>query len=188
MAVFCEYYYDNGENALKGLRMEIIKYDAQYAEEVVDLNITVFSQAPWNETFDRKKVVAFVNNQAANNYFNGYLGIEAGAVVAVSLGFMKPWYDGFEYYIEEFFVAPSVQRSGRGTAMMAAIRDDLLQQDIHAIILMTRRNSFAHQFYTQDGFNTEADLVVLDSYFKWNNPTLLEKGAARNNVAYPQSG
>ncbi|QBO35042.1 GNAT family N-acetyltransferase [Periweissella cryptocerci] len=146
--------------------MEIIKYDTRYNDEVVDLYITVFSQAPWNETFDRNKVVNMVNNHAANNYFNAYLGIENGAVVAVSLGFMKPWYDGFEYYIEEFFVAPNSQHSGRGTALMAAIRQDLLQQDIHAIILMTRRDSPAAKFYTKDGFNAEPDLLVLDSYFK----------------------
>ncbi|GAB6093044.1 hypothetical protein [Furfurilactobacillus curtus] len=79
--------------------MKVIKYEPRYFDEIVQLYVQVFSQAPWLENFDVARVAAMLRKHVANNYFMSYLGIENQHVIAVSYGFIKPWYEGFEYTI-----------------------------------------------------------------------------------------
>lgn len=145
--------------------MKVIKYEPRYFDEIVQLYVQVFSQAPWSETFDVTRVAAMLRKHVANNYFMGYLGIENEHVIAVSYGFIKPWYEGFEYYIEEFFIAPNYQQQGLGQQLINEIQSALVKQDIHSMMLMTRPHSGAQKFYEKTGFQQLTDLAVFTAAF-----------------------
>lgn len=38
------------------------------------------------------------------NYFLGYVAIINEKIVGASIGYMKPWIEGIEYYVDQFFI------------------------------------------------------------------------------------
>jgi len=128
----------------------------------VDLYMKTYSQEPWNESWDSRDVVEkFYRNHFANNYFLGFVAYRGESLIGVCVGFLKPWIKGMEYYIDDFFVSSDYQGQGIGTAFMAAIKKELISQDIRAIILSTQRDYPAHKFYEKMGFSVLEDTIFL---------------------------
>ena len=65
--------------------LKLAPLDASNLAASVALFIDTFTQAPWYDKFE---------NHLANNYFVGYVLYAGEAVIALSLGFKKPWING----------------------------------------------------------------------------------------------
>ncbi|CCJ67118.1 Acetyltransferase [Leuconostoc pseudomesenteroides 4882] len=65
---------------------------------------------------------------------------------------MKPWHLGVEYQLDNFFVDANYQGQGVGTELLASIKNDLIKNDIPAIILETEMHTPAEKFYRRNGF------------------------------------
>ena len=142
------------------------KFTMDMLDECVDLYMKTYSQEPWNESWDSRDVVAdFYKNHYANNYFLGFVAMKDGKIVGVSVGFLKPYIRGMEYYIDDFFVSTDYHRQGIGSKFMTAIKNELISQKIHAIMLNTERGYPSHKFYESIGFQTEGDMVILFASF-----------------------
>ncbi len=140
----------------------VIPYSPQHLSSCADLYRRVFSREPWNETWERPQVVEeFLQRHSRNSNFLGYVALAGGAIVGASIGFLKPWIRGEEYYIDEYFVDADLQGQGIGTALMEAIRADLKQRGIPAILLNTERTAPAYRFYRKLGFEELEGLVIL---------------------------
>lgn len=147
-------------------KVTIRKFAIEMLDECVDLYMRTYSQEPWHESWDSRDVVVnFYKNHFANNYFLGYVAVLDEKIVGVSAGFLKPWIKGMEYYIDDFFVSIDHQRQGIGKQFMAAIKDDLIVQDIHAIMLNTERSYPAFQFYESVGFSADDTSVAMYAVF-----------------------
>lgn len=134
----------------------------QILDDCVDLYIDTFSKEPWNDTYDsREQVVEFFNNHLNNNYFFGYAALLQEKVVAVSLGFKKPWINGVEYYIDEFCVSYDKQGKGIGSWFLKEIEKEIKDQGMNAMILNTERNYPSFDFFTKNGFHELGGLLVL---------------------------
>ena len=80
------------------LTCKISKMSEKHMDKCVDLFIDVFSRPPWNDTFDsREQVVRFFRSHMQNNYFVGFVLEDQEDIMAMSLGFKKPWINGMEY-------------------------------------------------------------------------------------------
>lgn len=146
--------------------VEIQQFNIGLLDECVDIYMKTYSREPWNETWESKDIVsAFITNHYENNYFIGFVAIKAGKVVGVSLGFLKPWIKGMEYYIDEFFVDIDHHRQGIGSKLMQGIKEELISKNIHAIILNTERGYPSQAFYEKVGFKVEESLIILDMSF-----------------------
>ena len=77
---------------------------------------------------------------------------EEETLIGLSLGYIKHWYAGTEYVIDELCIRPEKQRSGYGTAFLAQIEAELQNRGIHTIFLTTERNVPAFAFYCRLGF------------------------------------
>jgi len=146
--------------------IEIRKFTPELLERCTDLYMETYSKEPWNESWDSRDVVVnFYKNHYNNNYFRGFVAVKDGKIVGVSAGFLKPWIKGMEYYIDDFFISPDYQGQGIGKKFMAAIKDELLSQDIHAIMLNTERGYPAYSFYKNVGFTADENSVILYASF-----------------------
>lgn len=131
----------------------IKQFTIDLIDECTDLYMKTYSQEPWNESWESRDVVVnFYKNHCANNYFLGFVAVQGEDIVGVSVGFLKPWIKGMEYYIDDFFVCPDYQGQGIGSKFMTAIKSELIMQNIHAIILSTEQGYSAHKFYEKVGF------------------------------------
>ena len=131
-------------------------------DECVDLFINTFTKEPWNDVYDsREQVVAFFDNHFKNNYFSGYVAMSDDKIVAVSVGFKKPWIKGMEYYIDEFCVSYEMQGSGIGSWFIQEIDKDIKKKGMNAIMLNTEIGYPAQKFYEKNGFEILEGLIIL---------------------------
>ena len=143
-------------------KFELHLLDESISEEAVDLFIETFSGEPWNDVYEsRAQVERFFQNHMENNYFLGYVLKEDEAIVALSLGFIKPWIEGLEYYIDQFCVAIKRQGSGIGSVFLNLIESDIKMRGMNGIILNTERTFPSETFYVKNGFKPLDEVVVL---------------------------
>lgn len=142
--------------------VKLVTLDEKNLDECVDLFMATFSKAPWFDVYEsRQQVVDFFENHLRNNYFLGYALLENQRVVAISLGFKKPWIKGMEYYIDEFCVGIDNQSKGLGSEFLRLIEADIEQKGLNAIFLITEKGVPAEKFYLKNGFSVHGELIVL---------------------------
>lgn len=136
--------------------------DESHITSCAQLYCRTYQQAPWNESWPSPQpIVEFIQAHLGNNYFRGYIAKCADEIIAVSIGFKKPWPGGVEYYIDEFFIHPEYQRKGIGTQLMAFIEARCRDEGLNAIILNTQKGYASDDFYTRNGFKEHQGLIVL---------------------------
>ncbi len=145
--------------------LNIFKLSKEHIEECADLFIEVFTKAPWNDTYDsRTQVIDFFQNHMDNDYFVGY-GLESqNRMIAASIGMKKPWINGMEYYIDQFYVKTDWQGKGTGSLFLKLIESEIRTEKMNAIILNTEKGFPAENFYLKNGFRSNEELIILSSF------------------------
>ena len=141
----------------------VIPYDSSMLQECIDLYQEVFSKEPWLENSARKDVERYFLSFMDSNKFVGYVLKANHKIIAVSIGFLKPWIKGEEYYIDQFYVDYNSQGKGIGTFFMNKMKEHLIELGIHAIILSTEKRFPSYHFYKKNGFSQVDDLCFLGS-------------------------
>jgi len=144
------------------MNITIEKFDIATLDECADLYMKTYAAEPWNESWESRDIVVdYIRKWYLNNYFIGFTGKQNGKIVAVSLGYRKPYIQGDEYCINDYFVDPDLQRQGIGGALMEGIKKELTTLNISSMILSTQRGIPAHAFYEKHGFFTLDDAIVM---------------------------
>ena len=76
-------------------------------------------------------------------------------LIGISLGYVKHWYSGTEYIINEFCIKTDRQGAGVGSFFIAEIEKAIKELGIKQIFLLTDSNVPAYQFYKKNGFSEE---------------------------------
>ncbi len=133
--------------------MELKKLTVQDRDIITDLFRDVFTHEPWNDDWsDGAQLDAYIGdltgqrNSLALGFFDGE------RLTALSLGFVKHWFAGTEYVIDEFCVDRNRQGRGTGTAFLEAIEEYLREHGIFRIFLQTGKDMPAYSFYLKNGF------------------------------------
>lgn len=94
-------------------QFNLLPLDKELLEVCVDLFTATFSKEPWNDVYEsRDQVVTLFKHHMNNNYFIGYALKQNKEIVALCLGFQKPWIKGMEYYIDEFQLKTPFKKRG----------------------------------------------------------------------------
>lgn len=142
--------------------MKLEKITLTNVEECITLYIETFSKEPWNDVFDSSdKVRNYYHNFLKNNQCNGYVGIVDGKIEVMSIGLVKPWLEGLEYYIDEFCVSYNSQGKGYGSLFLDLVEKDIKKNGLNAIILNTSKDVPAYDFYLKNGFTSDDELRIL---------------------------
>lgn len=153
--------------------MQNIKFsswDNHYLDEAVKLYIDVFTKEPWNDEITYDEIAIYFERLLKMNTFEGYIVLsESGDLLAVSVGFIRPWFKGMEYHLDSFYIAPDCQGKGVGTVFLTEIKKALFQKNIPSIVLDTNVGYPAEYFYRKNKFEHSKDLVTLYSSTKTIN-------------------
>ena len=140
--------------------MELRVLTVQDKESITGLFREVFMNEPWNDDWsDEKQLDAYICDLIGQNNSITLGFMDGDHIVGVSMGYVKHWFKGTEYCIEEFFIDRRVQRKGTGTAFMKAIEAFLTEKQICRIFLQTDRSVPAYTFYGHRGFRELTDHV-----------------------------
>ncbi len=138
-------------------------FEESMLDACTDLFLEVFTREPWNDEWESKDHARqYILNHCRMNTFYGFVALLDKKVVGVSIGFLKPWQEGYEYYINEFYVDTSLQNRGIGSGLLRFIKEYLAEKSTAtAIMLATEKNFPAFRFYIKNGFKALDDLRFL---------------------------
>lgn len=142
-------------------QLQLAPFDLTMLQECIELYIKTFSKEPWFETNNKSDVERYYLNMYQNNKFIGYVYKNNERIIAQSIGFLKAFIKGEEYYIDQFCVDYNYQGKGLGSCFMDEIKKDLIKKDIHYIILTTEPDYPAYDFYIKNGLECLENLRFL---------------------------
>ena len=139
--------------------MDNKKYDfrnigTNETEMIKELFSDVFMSEPWNDDWsDSEQLDLYLSDLIDQNNSLTYGLFENGKLIGVSMGHIKHWYSGTEYYVDELCVARHLQGKGIGSRFLEAVEAWLSENGIRQIFLQTEHNVPAYQFYLNHGFH-----------------------------------
>jgi len=120
----------------------------------------VFTAEPWCDDWsDDAQLTAYITDLIGDRGSLTYGLYRGDELVGLSMGHIKHWYKGTEYYIEEFCIRTDLQCQGLGSTFIAGIEKGLTEMNIHSIFLQTGRDMPAYEFYRKRGFTELVDHV-----------------------------
>ena len=123
--------------------------------------VDIFSKEPWNDTWTDEQLHLYVSELIENKNSLSFGLFENDHMIGMALGHIKHWYEGTEYWIDEFGVLPEKQRQGAGSEFLKGIKDLLTKRGIGGIVLLTERTAPAYQFYRKSGFQEKEEWAFL---------------------------
>jgi len=142
--------------------MELRTLKIESIEEIKSFFFDIFTKEPWNDDWsDKNQLHAYIMDLIGNPNSLALGLFENGTMVGLSMGNIKHWYSGTEYYIDELCIKTEEQGRGIGTQFLKEIETFLKQRGIKQILLQTERSVPAYGFYIKNGFIELEDHVTL---------------------------
>ena len=111
-----------------------------------------YGEAPWNEALDPGQVKGYIRAFTGRDGFCAWRLSVGGEIAGVALGVVVPCVDAPFLRVEDFCVAPKVQRRGFGGAFLAEIQRQAAKLGCDAMLLATQPDVPARRFYLEQGF------------------------------------
>lgn len=128
---------------------------------ITDLFTDVFTNEPWNDDWsDREQLDAYITDMTGQSYSLTLGYFDGDRLVGLSMGYIKHWYTGTEYIINEFCIDRKMQGKGIGSAFMNAIEEYLPERGVCQIFLLTEKTVPAYSFYKRNGFQEQEGNVA----------------------------
>lgn len=135
---------------------------AENTEEIKELFRDVFMNEPWNDDWsDETQLQQYILDLTGNANSLTIGLFDNDELIGVSIGNIRHWYTGTEYFIDEFFISRSRQRMGYGKTFLKQIEEHIARKGIRSIFLQTGRSMPAYDFYIKNGFTELSEHVSL---------------------------
>ena len=129
-------------------------------EQIKELFASVFTKEPWNDDWsDKEQLDCFIMDLIGQGYSLTYGLYEGDEMIGLSMGYIKHWYVGTEYYIDELCIRQDKQGQGAGTFFIKSIESAIKELGLKQIFLQTNNDVPAYEFYKKLGF-TELETHV----------------------------
>jgi len=133
--------------------MDFVRLTPQRFDDIKAFFRDVFTKEPWNDDWsDDAQLTMYITELICSENSLTYAMLDKGEIMALSMGHIKHWFSGTEYYIEELCVRTDLQGRGIGSAFVEHIKAALRETGITHIFLQTNRNMPAYEFYLKRGF------------------------------------
>lgn len=133
--------------------VECRKIGTEEIPAIRELFAGVFTGEPWNDDWsDGEQLDLYLEDLVGQQNSLTYGLYEDGRMVGLSMGRMKHWYTGTEYYIDELCIRTDRQGTGLGTLFLQEIEHAIREAGMVQIFLQTSADVPAYQFYRKNGF------------------------------------
>ncbi|MDO8869275.1 MAG: GNAT family N-acetyltransferase [Methanobacteriaceae archaeon] len=142
--------------------LEIRKFNPRDLDNCTELFKKVFSSAPWYDDWNSlEQAQNYLSELIRNPAFEGFVACEGSNVVAVCLGHNRSWWNGQEFFVDEFFVENEMQGNGIGTKLLDEVSNYLICQNYIRLTLLTNKEIPAEAFYLKNGFYNNIERTVM---------------------------
>ena len=142
-----------------------IVLDESYLPQMAELYKNAFGGEPWHDDWSNEKQLnAYIKDLSCSFNSLNYGLLINGKLIAVSIGGIRHWWEGTNYNIDEFCVAPEMQRQNIGSRFLKMIEEDIKKRGVSGIFLQTDIDKPSYGFYMKNGFtNLEAHVSLYRS-------------------------
>lgn len=125
--------------------------------DVAKQYICAFSGSAWDVEDVENRILEFINHPL----FRGYVKIENDEIVSAAFGIIQQYYDGPRYFLTDLFTTPSYQNKGHASKLMDYVKQQLLEENIKQIMLISLNDELHNHFYNKkNGFTTRNELCI----------------------------
>ncbi len=136
------------------------RLDESNSDIIRELFASVFTKEPWNDDWsDENQLRAYIHDLAGQDNSLTFGLYEGNELIGVSMGHIKHWYTGTEYFIDELCISTSKQGQGIGILFVGEIEKACREMGLTHIFLLTGKDAPAYKFYKKQGF-CEAESMV----------------------------
>ena len=122
-------------------------------EEIKALFTSVFTIEPWNDDWsNQEQLDLYLSDLVGQSNSLTYGLFEDERLIGVSMGHIRHWYSGTEYYVDELCIRTDKQGKGIGTYFLKEIEKEIKKIGLAQIFLQTENNVPAYGFYQKNGF------------------------------------
>ncbi len=122
-------------------------------EVIKELFTSVFTIEPWNDDWsNQEQLDLYLLDLVGQSNSLTYGLFESGELIGVSMGRIRHWYSGTEYYIDELCVRTDKQGNGIGTYFVNEIKKAVKKIGLVQIFLQTESSVPAYEFYQKNRF------------------------------------
>ena len=139
--------------------MIIRELDDSYFDRIKELFRSVFSAPPWNEEWPDEQLDSYIRELIEVRQPIIYGLFDNDELIGMSIGRVKHWCGGTEYFIEEFCIRNDQQGKGCGRKFFSLIEEKTKDKGLDTILLMTERTQPAYEFYKHIGLTELPDLT-----------------------------
>ena len=107
--------------------------------------IDIFSVEPWNDVWTDDKLHTYIRELMGNENSLSFGVYQDEVLIGIALGRLKSWYEGTEYWIDEFGILPKMQQAGIGSGFMKSIEEKAAEKGAVYITLLTEKQVPAYQ-------------------------------------------
>lgn len=143
--------------------MKIKELSVANIEEIKYVIFETFSREPWNDDWsDKEQFHAYILDLIGNPNSMSLGLYENDVLIGVSLGRVKHWYSGNEYWIDDLAILPQTQGRGCGSKFIDLIEEHIRQKGFEGIVLFTEEDIPAYHLYVKKGFEEKSKRVFFE--------------------------
>lgn len=132
---------------------EIKRLSIDEKENIKDLFVSVFTNEPWNDDWsDKTQLELYITDLTGQSYSLTYGLYDNDELIGISMGYIKHWYSGTEYIINELCIRTDRQGMGAGSFFLSEIEKSIKEIGLKQIFLLTDSNVPAYEFYKKNGY------------------------------------
>lgn len=147
--------------------MELRKLSVENIEQIKEVVLDAFTGEPWYDDWhDPKQFHRYILDIIANENSLSLGLFDGDQILGVSLGRVKHWYTGNQYWIDDLGLVSNSQGKGYGTKFLFLMEEYLKENDIDKIVLLTKKDIPAYYFYAKNAFIEEDERVVYGKELK----------------------
>ena len=140
--------------------MELKRLSINDKEAIKELFKGVFTGEPWNDDWsDSQQFDLYIDDLCGQGYSLTFGLYDGNELIGLSMGYIKHWYTGTEYIIDELCIKTDRQGSGAGTFFLEQIEKTIKEMGLKQIFLLTDRGVPAYNFYKKNGYVEVSNLV-----------------------------
>ncbi|MDE7278833.1 MAG: GNAT family N-acetyltransferase [Oscillospiraceae bacterium] len=145
--------------------MDTTKYSFKRLDEsnsdiIRKLFASVFTKEPWNDDWsDENQLRSYIHDLVGQDNSLTFGLYEGNELIGISMGHIKHWYTGTEYFIDELCISTENQGQGIGTLFVAEIENACRELGLTHLFLLTGKDVPVYKFYKKQGF-FEAESMV----------------------------
>ena len=129
-------------------------------ESIKEVFVSVFTKDPWNDDWsDKEQLDMYITDLIGQGYSLTYGLYDDDELIGISMGYIKHWYTGTEYIINELCIRTERQGAGAGTFFISEIEKAIREMGLRQIFLLTDADVPAYDFYKKNGYVEVTNIV-----------------------------